>query len=162
PAGALPAASGRRGRGPARVLGLVDRGVDLLLEDVRHAAQDAHLELTPDSACGGGSNHRMNRRMDQLSGGDPAMGFELVAASIRADASDLKTFLDVLAVKLEQALPGMVFIEREGGLFKRERKVQVIRIQIEDKLYDLARAGGGLEARLSHQVRGITLKNEVL
>ena len=67
------------------------------------------------------------------------MGFELVAASIRADASDLKTFLDVLAVKLEQALPGMVFIEREGGLFKRERKVRVIRIQIEDKLYDLAR-----------------------
>ena len=42
--------------------------------------------------------------MDQLSGGDPAMGFELVAASIRADASDLKTFLDVLAVKLEQLM----------------------------------------------------------
>ena len=100
--------------------------------------------------------------MDQLAGGDPAMGFELVAASIRADATDLKTFLDVLAVKLEQALPGMVFIEREGGLFKKERKVRVIRIQIEDKLYDLGRAGAGLEARLSHQVRGITLKNEIL
>jgi hypothetical protein len=100
--------------------------------------------------------------MDHLAGRDPAMGFELVAASIRADASDLKTFMDVLAVKLEQALPGMVYVEREGGLFKKERKVKLIRIQLEDKLYDLARAGTGLEARLSHQVRGITLKNEVM
>jgi hypothetical protein len=100
--------------------------------------------------------------MDHLAGRDPAMGFELVAASIRADASDLKTFMDVLAVKLEQALPGMVHVEREGGLFKKERKVKLIRIQLEDKLYDLARAGAGLEARLSHQVRGITLKNEVM
>jgi hypothetical protein len=100
--------------------------------------------------------------MDHLAGGDPAMGFELVAASIRADASDLKTFMDVLAVKLEQALPGMVYVEREGGLFKKERKVKLIRIQLDDKLYDLVRAGHGLEARLSHQVRGITLKNEVM
>ena len=100
--------------------------------------------------------------MDHLGGGDPAMGFELVAASIRADASDLKTFLDVLAIKLEQALPGMVYVEREGGLFKRERKVKVIRVQIDDKLYELARAGTGLEAHVSHQVRGITLKNEVM
>jgi hypothetical protein len=100
--------------------------------------------------------------MDQLSGGDPAMGFDLVAASIRADASDLKTFMDALAYKLEQALPGMVSVEREGGLFKRERKVKAIRIQVDDKLYELARAGPGLEARLSHQVRGITLKNEVV
>ena len=100
--------------------------------------------------------------MDHLAGRAPAMGFELVAASIRADASDVKTFMDVLAVKLEQALPGMVYVEREGGLFKKERKVKLIRIQLEDKLYDLARAGAGLEARLSHQVRGITLKNEAM
>src|SRR5918912_862378 len=104
----------------------------------------------------------LDPRMDHLAGRAPAMGFELVAASIRADASDLKTFMDVLAVKLEQALPGMVYVEREGGLFKKERKVKVIRIQLEDKLYDLARAGAGVEARLSHQVRGITLKNEVM
>jgi hypothetical protein len=90
------------------------------------------------------------------------MGFEMVAASIRADATDVKTFMDVLAVKLEQALPGMVYVEREGGLFKKEHKVKAIRIQIDDKLYDLMRAGAGLEARLSHQVRGITLKNEAL
>src|SRR5919197_3674150 len=104
----------------------------------------------------------LNPRMDQLAGGDPAMGFELVAASIRADASDLKTFMDVLGLKLEQTLPGMVHIERERGFLKKERKVKVIRIQIEDKLYELAGAGSGLEARLSHQVRGITLKNEVV
>jgi hypothetical protein len=100
--------------------------------------------------------------MDQLSSGDPAMGFDLVAASIRADLSDLKTFMDVLAAKLEAALPGMVAVEREGGLFKKERKVKAIRIQLEDRLYELARVGSVLQARFSHQVRGITLKNEVV
>jgi len=100
--------------------------------------------------------------MDQLGGGDPAMGFELVAASIRADASDLKTFMDALAVKLEQALPGMVLVERDGGLFRKERKVKAIRVQLEDRMYELSRAGLQVEAKVSHQVRGITLKNEVL
>jgi hypothetical protein len=100
--------------------------------------------------------------MDQLPSGDPAMSFDLVAASIRADLSDLKTFMDALAVKLEAALPGMVSVEREGGLFRKERKARAIHVQLDDKRYELARAGALLEARLSHQVRGITLKNEVL
>jgi hypothetical protein len=98
--------------------------------------------------------------MDQLPSGDPAMSFDLVAASIRADLSDLRTFMDVLATKLQNALPGMVIVEREGGLFKRERRVKVIRVQLDDKLYELSRSGVTPEARLQHQVRGITLKNE--
>ena len=35
-------------------------------------------------------------------------GFELVAASLRADATDLAAFVEALAVKLEGALPGSV------------------------------------------------------
>ena len=100
--------------------------------------------------------------MDHLPHGDPAMGFELVAASIRADAADLATFMDVFAVKLQQALPGMVSVEREGGLFKRERKVRAIRVQLDDKLYELERQHARPEAHMSHQVRGITLKKESL
>jgi hypothetical protein len=100
--------------------------------------------------------------MDQLSSGDPALGFDLVAASIRADASDLRTFLDALAFKLELALPGMVAVKREGGLFKRERKVKAVRVQLDDRLYELGRGDLLLEAQISHQVRGITLKKEVL
>ena len=41
-------------------------------------------------------------------------GFELVAASLRADATDLAAFVEALAVKLEGALPGSVRVERRG------------------------------------------------
>jgi hypothetical protein len=94
--------------------------------------------------------------MDQ-SPAEPA-GFDMLAASIRADARDLATFLDALAVKLEAALPGLVRVEREGGLFKKEHPVKAIRIQLEDKFFDVYRSTAGLEARIAHQVRGITLK----
>ena len=99
--------------------------------------------------------------MGDLSGG-PASDFDLLAASLRADAADLKTFLEVLANKLSGALPNMVRVEREGGLFKKEHPVRSIRIQIEEHGYEIRRAASGLEARLNHQVRGIVLKNEVM
>ena len=99
--------------------------------------------------------------MGDLSGG-PASNFDLLAASLRADAADLRTFLEVLATKLSEALPSMVHVEREGGVFKKEHRVQAIRVQIEDRGYEIRREGGGLEARLNHQVRGITLKNQVV
>ena len=44
--------------------------------------------------------------------------FETVAASLRADAADLPSFIEALAVKLEGALPGRVgtaVIPSEGG-----------------------------------------------
>ena len=98
--------------------------------------------------------------MDQLPDRDPALGFDLVAASIRADASDLRTFMDALAVKLASALPGMVSVQREGGLFKKDRQVKAIQVQLDDKLYELAKSGTRIEAQVSHEVRGITLKKE--
>jgi hypothetical protein len=99
--------------------------------------------------------------MGDLSSG-PASDFDLLAASLRADAADLKTFLEVLAMKLSDALPNMVRVERQGGLFKKEHPVQAIHIQIEEHGYEIRRAASGLEARLNHQVRGIVLKNEVM
>lgn len=87
---------------------------------------------------------------------------DMLAASIRADAADLGTFLEALATKLEGALPGMVRVGREGGLFKKEHRVQWIRVQLEDKLFELYRSGAGVEARFLHVVQGVTLKRELL
>src|SRR5258708_3068916 len=96
---------------------------------------------------------------DRKSG--PASNFDLLAASLRADAADLKTFMEVLAAKLSDALPNMVRVEREGGLFKKEHRVQAIRIQIEEHGYELRRAASAIEPRLTHQVRGLVLKKGV-
>ena len=98
--------------------------------------------------------------MEPTQSDEPGLGFDMVAASIRADARDLGTFLEALAVKLESSLPGLVRVEREGGLFKKEHPVKAIRVQLEDKFFDVYRSATGLEARIAHQVRVITLKNE--
>jgi len=90
---------------------------------------------------------------------DPALEFDLLSASIRADARDLVLFLDVLAGKLQGALPSAVTVEHEGGLFSR-KKVKRLRVQLAEHHFDLSRSGQGLEASHSHSVRGITLKTE--
>ena len=86
----------------------------------------------------------------------------MVAASLRADASDLKVFLDAFAARVQAALPGQVWVEREGGLFKKEHPVRTVRIQLEDKIFEVYRAGAGLEARMLHSVQGVVLKKEVM
>jgi hypothetical protein len=90
-----------------------------------------------------------------------APSFDRLAASLRADARDLELFLEVLAAKLAGALPAGVSVEQEGGLLSRKR-VKRVAVDLGDQRYELARVRGGLEGRHSHQVRGITLKTEVL
>jgi hypothetical protein len=92
---------------------------------------------------------------------DPALSFDRVSASLRADARDLAVFLEVLAAKFAAALPSAVTVEHEGGILSRKR-VKRLQVQLGEHRYELARAGSGLEGRRSHSVRGITLKTEVL
>lgn len=87
--------------------------------------------------------------------------FDLLAASLRADLRDLEVYLEVLAAKLNDALPGATAVEHEGGLLSRKR-VRKVRLDLGEHRYELARAKGRLEGRHSHSVRGITLKTEVL
>ena len=99
---------------------------------------------------------------DAPSDREPALRFDLVAASLRADSNELKTFLEALAAKLEPALPGRVRVQREGGLFKRERPVRSIHVQLDARLYEVFQAGAAVEARMSHSVGGVILKHEVV
>lgn len=92
--------------------------------------------------------------------GDAALDFDVVAAAIRADAADLRSFMDAFAVKLADALPGQVTVEREGGLFQKEHRVRRIAVDLDDRHYELVRAGSSVDARTAHKVRGITLKTE--
>ncbi|GAC1656870.1 MAG: hypothetical protein NVS9B1_13210 [Candidatus Dormibacteraceae bacterium] len=91
---------------------------------------------------------------------DP-LSFEMVAASIRADAADSRLFLEVLAAKLAGALPGATRVEHDGGLWGGKH-VKRLHVELVDHHYELARTGTGLAASRSHTVRGITLKTESL
>src|SRR5215831_10633150 len=86
--------------------------------------------------------------------------FELVAASLRADAADLRVFMEALTTKLEQSFPGRCKVERAGLLGKGD--VRRIRVAVGESRYELAHESGAVSARRSSVVRGITLKNEEL
>jgi hypothetical protein len=94
----------------------------------------------------------------------PLPGFDMVAASIRADASDVETFFRVLVSKMCDALGDRVTVKRSGGLLKRDRPVTGVEM-------DLTSGGGGvvLAATREHnavnctvvrRVRGIALSTK--
>ena len=89
------------------------------------------------------------------------MRTELFAASLRADKTDLKTFLDALAVKLEGSLPDYTRVTRQGSFFSRERSVKNIVVSLGEYQYRIGREKRGfLTSVREHVVRGIVLKTE--
>ncbi len=89
--------------------------------------------------------------------------FELVAASLRADAADLRAFVGALAAKLEGALPGGVeVVRRGGGLFGGQKHVARIGVTIGPDELVLETEAGGVSCLRRTVVRGISLKSEEL
>lgn len=88
---------------------------------------------------------------------------DLLAASLRADTTDLKAFLEVLAVKLEGALPDQTVVTRQSKLFSREHPVREITITLGDYQYRISREQQGpLITLRAKVVRGIVLKTDQL
>jgi hypothetical protein len=87
--------------------------------------------------------------------------FELVAASLRADAGDLGVFIEALAVKLEQALPQRTRVRRRAsGLLAKRKRVEQIEVSVGEEDYLLGCQRGGVETRRASTVRGIVLRSE--
>ena len=97
-------------------------------------------------------------------GAQDGLGFELLAASLRADETDARAFLAALATKLEGALPAQTRVERaRDGLFKGTTHVARITVELGGLRYTLS-AGkrGGLEASRAKVVGGVVIKTEGL
>ena len=80
-----------------------------------------------------------------IEGANGGQDLDLITASLRADANDMSTFIEVLAAKLEDAIPGLVRVTRmRGRLFGAK---QVGRITVDAGgpwvLEGLRTAGGG-------------------
>ncbi|HZU11987.1 MAG TPA: hypothetical protein VFB58_04035 [Chloroflexota bacterium] len=88
------------------------------------------------------------------------LDFEMVAASLRADTRDLTTFINVLADKLQGALPDRVMVRRGGGLFSRDKGVRSVAVDLGKTRYELEAERGRLTPRRATAVRGVTLKTE--
>jgi hypothetical protein len=91
-----------------------------------------------------------------------APDLDLLAASLRADASDTAAFLEALAARLEAALPGQVEAQRKGGLLGGGQRVRRIVVRLGDAHYEIEHDGRAVVARRRTVVRGIALKSEEL
>lgn len=91
---------------------------------------------------------------------EEAADFDLVAASLRADADDLRMFVEALGTKLEQAFPGRCRVRRAGLLGKGS--IRQISVELGESRYELTHDDGAVSARRSSVVRGISLKSDEL
>ena len=92
----------------------------------------------------------------------PAVDLDLVAASLRADSSDLTAFVESLAAKLEEAVPGRVRVDRRRSGMFGPKAVRGVAVDLGDQRLELRADGGAVQTRCSRLSGGIVLKNEVL
>jgi hypothetical protein len=95
---------------------------------------------------------------------EPADGqrFEMLAASLRSDSADLPAFLEILAVKLGDALPGLVTVRRSGGLFAKRKPVAQIEVSLDDRRFTATVRGPVVETFVAHEVRGVRLSGDAV
>ncbi len=93
--------------------------------------------------------------------------FDLSAAGLRADGTDLRISVEVLASKLESSLPGRTRVERRGGglLGRGEKHVRQIQVELgsgSGTRYQLEIDGDRVEGFRERKSGGIAIKREPL
>ncbi len=92
----------------------------------------------------------------------PVVDMDLLAASLRADSGDLSAFVESLAAKLEEAVPGRVRVDRRRSGMFGPKAVRAVAVDLGDRRLELRAEGGSVETRCARLSGGIVLKNEVL
>jgi len=88
------------------------------------------------------------------------MDLELAAASLRADGTDVRILVKVLADQLADALGSRLEVKRTGGRFKRSDDIRSIRITIDDDQFDGEVDGNTLRCTIGHSSGGIRIRSE--
>jgi hypothetical protein len=88
--------------------------------------------------------------------------FDLLAASLRADAVDLKAFVEALAAKLSESFPARVHVERRGGVLRGKQRVRRVVVKLGQSEFELASDEGQVSCSRRVMVRGIALRTEQL
>jgi len=92
----------------------------------------------------------------------PEMDLDLLAASLRADSSDLGALAESLAAKLEEALPGRTRVERRRSGVFGPKVVSRIVVDTGERRLELRATSGAFEMLSSRVSGGIVLKSEPL
>jgi hypothetical protein len=89
--------------------------------------------------------------------------FDLSAAGLRADGSDLRISVELLASKLESTLPAQTRVERRGGglLGRGEKRVRELQVNLGGTSYELT-VKDRVEGFRKREVGGIAIRREAL
>jgi len=90
--------------------------------------------------------------------------FELAAAGLRGDGTDLRISVEVLASRLEQTLPGRTRVKRGGGglLGRGRQHVRALAVELAGNRYELELRDAVVQTTRQRQVGGIAIKSERL
>ena len=90
--------------------------------------------------------------------------FDLAAAGLRADGTDLRVSVEVLASKLESSLPGRCRVERHGGglLGRGAKRVRHLTVDLGGSTYELDVSDERIEGFRGREVGGISIRREPL
>ena len=91
---------------------------------------------------------------------EPGLDLDLLAAALRADSTDVNTFVESLAAKLEAAVPGRVRVQRRRDGMFGPKKVRTVAVDLDDRRFELVSEGAGVQTRCAKLSGGIVLKNE--
>ena len=97
-----------------------------------------------------------------VSSDSPGVDLDLLAASLRADSSDLSAFVESMAVKLEEAVPGRVRVDRRRAGMFGPKSVRGLSVDLGDRRLELRADRGAVQCRSAKLSGGIVLKNEEL
>jgi hypothetical protein len=99
-----------------------------------------------------------------LNGPDAEPDFDLSAAGLRADGSELRISLEVLAGKLEETLPGHTRVQRRGsGLWRKsQQQVRGLEVDLGGSTYQLDVEPDRVQCSRERRVGGIAIKHESL
>lgn len=100
--------------------------------------------------------------LNYVSSDSAGVDLDLLAASLRADSSDLSAFVESMAAKLEDAVPGRVRVDRRRTGMFGPKGVRSLSVDLGDRRLELRREGGAVQTRCARLSGGIVLKNEEL
>ncbi|GLY63830.1 hypothetical protein [Amycolatopsis taiwanensis] len=85
----------------------------------------------------------------------------LLAQALRSERVDIESYYRLLSETLGQALPpGMVEVQRRGGLLRRHRNPVALRVHTPGRQLELRAGRHGLEAEIHWVVRGVVISRQ--